>query len=245
MFKTVLKSELRNIRRDKMYIFFGLFPFIMGLIGYLLVPYIEGQVAPGNPAPQIVAMFLILITGYIFGAVTGFTLLDDKDDHVLMSLKITPISVKVYVMLKLAISYILGVIAMLLLVIVTDFLPGASFWSLLLISLVGALQGPAVALIVNSFAKNKVEGFVVMKLSGLILIVPILTFFVFNWQEVFLVVAPGFWPGRMIQIEMMEAGMLPQNDVNFTFIVYFIVGILYNLLFLSLLMKLYSKKANI
>lgn len=245
MLKTVLLSELRNIRRDKMYIFFGLFPIIMGLLGYFLVPYIEDSVAPGNPAPQIVAMFLILITGYIFGAVTGFTLLDDKDDNVLMSLKITPISVKVYVILKLIISYIFGFVAMLILVLVTNFLPGASFWSLLLISAVGALQGPAVALIVNSFAKNKVEGFVVMKMSGLLLIVPVLTFFIFDWQEVFLVFAPGFWPGRMIQIEMMEAGMLPQNDINFTFVVYFIFGIIYNLLFLSLLMKLYSKKTNL
>jgi len=245
MLKIVLQSELRNIRRDKMYIFFGLFPFIMGMIGYFLVPYIEESVAPGNPAPQIVAMFLILITGYIFGAVTGFTLLDDKDDNVLMSLKITPISVKAYVILKLIVSYVLGLIAMLILVLVTDFLPGASFGALLLISLIGALQGPSVALIVNSFAKNKVEGFVVMKLSGLLLIVPILTFFIFNWQEVFLVFAPGFWPGRMIQISMMEAGMFPQTDVNFTFVVYFLIGIAYNLSFLTLLMKLYSKKANI
>lgn len=228
-----------------MYIFFIFFPVIMGLIGYFLIPYIEDNVAPGNPAPQIVSMFLILITGYIFGAITGFTLLDDKDDNVLMSLKITPISVKAYVILKLIISYIFGFFAMLILVLVTDFLPGASFWSLLLISLVGALQGPAVALIVNSFAKNKVEGFVIMKLSGLLLIVPVLTFFIFNWKEVFLIIVPGFWPGRMIQMEMMELGMVPQVDVNFTFIIYFFIGVLYNLLFLSLLMKLYSKKTNL
>jgi fluoroquinolone transport system permease protein len=240
MFKTVLKAELRNITRDKMYIFFFIFPLILGIIGYFIIPYIEDSVAPGNPTPQIVAMFLILITGYIFGAVTGFTLLDDKDDNVLMSLKITPIDVKAYVALKLVVSYIFGFIATLLLTLVTDFLPNTSVWNILLIASVGALQGPGVALIVNSFARNKVEGFVIMKLSGLLLIVPVLTFFVATWKEVFLIFAPGFWPGRMIQMEI-----LPTIDTNFTFIVYFILGVVYNLIFLTLLMKLYSKRANI
>lgn len=240
MFKTVLKSELRNITRDKMYIFFFIFPLVLGLVGYFLIPFIEDSVAPGNPTPQIVAMFLILITGYIFGAVTGFTLLDDKDDNVLMSLKITPIDVKAYVILKLCISYIFGFIATILLTVVTNFLPNTSFWNILLIAAVGALQGPGVALIVNSFARNKVEGFVIMKMSGLLLIVPVLAFFIANWQEVFLVIAPGFWPGRMIQMEI-----LPTIDTNFTFIVYFILGVAYNLIFLTLLMKLYSKRTNI
>jgi len=240
MLKTVLKSELRNITRDKMYIFFGIFPFILGFIGYLLVPYIEDNVAPGNPAAQIVAMFLILMTGYIFGAVTGFTLLDDKDDNVLMSLKITPIDVKVYVIVKLVVSYIFGFIATIILTLATNFLPDTSFWNILLIASIGGLQGPGVALIVNSFAKNKVEGFVIMKMSGLLLMVPVLAFFIADWQEVFLIFAPGFWPGRMIQMEI-----LPTIDTNFTFIVYFIIGIVYNFIFLTLLMKLYSKRANI
>ncbi len=223
-----------------MYIFFAIFPVILGVAGYFLIPYLESVVAPGNPTPQIVAMFLILMTGYIFGAITGFTLLDDKDDNVLMSLKITPINVRTYVIVKLVISYIFGVIATLIITLATDFLPGSSFGTIMLISLIGAMQGPGVALIVNSFAENKVSGFVIMKMSGLLLIVPILTFFIFEWQEVFLIIAPGYWPGRLIQMEL-----LPMIETNFTFIVYFVIGVIYNLLFLSLLMKLYAKRSNI
>jgi len=223
-----------------MNLFFIFFPVILGGIGYFIIPIIQDSVQAGNPTPQIVAMFLILITGYIFGAVTAFTLLDDRDDNVLMSLKITPISVRLYVALKLIISYIFGIFATVLLIYATGFLPDTSFGNIVLISLIGALQGPSVALIVNSFAKNKVEGFVIMKLSGLLLIVPVLVFFVFNWKEVFLIFAPGFWPGRLIQMEL-----LPQYDVNFTFIVYFVIGIIYNIFVSWLLFKLYAKKANI
>ena len=239
MIGTVIKAELRNMVRDKMYLVFALYPVLLGAIGYFLIDYIEKQVSPDNLTPEILAMFLILMTGYIFGALIAFTLLDDKDDLVLMSLKITPISVKSYVIVKLIVSFIFGFIATLVITLATGFLPDATFWSVTLISFAGALQAPGVALIVNSFSRNKVEGFVVMKLSGLILILPVIAFFVMDWQEVFLVFAPGFWPARMIQIEL-----LPDFNTNFNFAMYFILGVIYNMLFLSLFMKIYTKKSN-
>ncbi|XMB72530.1 hypothetical protein RJI07_01170 [Mycoplasmatota bacterium WC30] len=240
MIGTVIKSALKNIVRDKMYFFFFLWPVMLGVGGYFLVPYLEETVAPGNPIPQIVAMFFILMTGFMFGVVTGFSLLDDKDDNILMSLKITPISVKLYVIVKLVISYIFGVIAVLVLTLATNFLPGASVGTILLIAIIGAVQSPMVALIVNSFARNKVEGFVIMKLSGMLLMIPVLVFFIQSWKEVFLVFIPGFWPARLIQMELM-----PTIDVNFSFIVYFIIGVIYNISFAALLMKLYSKRSNL
>lgn len=240
MLKTIIKSELRNITRDRMYLFFVLYPIILGVVGYFLIPYLKDIVQPGNILPEIVAMLLILMTGYIFGALTAFTLLDDKDDNVLMSLKITPISVKLYVIIKLTVSFIFGFIATLVIIFTTNFLPNTSFWVILLIAIVGALQAPGVALIVNSISSNKVEGFIVMKLSALILTIPVVAFFVQSWQEVFLIFAPGFWSARMIQMEL-----IPTIDVNFTLIVYFFLGVIYNLLFTTLLMKIYSKKSNL
>lgn len=240
MIGTVIKNEVKAMVRDKMTLFFLFFPVILAVLFHFLMPVIEDASGPGSVIPQIVSLFIILMTSYIFGVVTAFTLLDDRDDAVLMSLKITPVSVRFYVFIKLVISYIFGVLATLLLVYATDFLPGESFGDILMISLVAALQGPVIALIVNSFAKNKVEGFVIMKLSGLILMIPVLVFWVFDWKEVFLVFSPGFWPARMVQMLM-----LPQLAVNFKFIVYFLVGMGYNILFSYLLFKLYSKKANI
>ncbi len=226
--------------RDRMYLFFVMFPIILGVVGFFLIPYLKDIVQPGNLLPEIVAMLLILMTGYIFGALTAFTLLDDKDDNVLMSLKITPISVKLYVIIKLLVSFIFGFIATIVIIFTTNFLPNTSFWVILLIAIVGALQAPGVALIVNSLSSNKVGGFIVMKMTGLILTIPVVAFFVQSWQEVFLIFAPGFWSARMIQMEL-----IPTIDVNFTLIVYFFLGVIYNLLFTTLLMKIYSKKSNL
>ena len=95
MIGTILKSELRNMRRDRLYIFFAFYPVMLGFAGYYLIDYIN-DTAPGSPWANILSMFFIIMTGFVFGALTAFTLLDDKDDNVLMSLKITPISVMVY-----------------------------------------------------------------------------------------------------------------------------------------------------
>ncbi len=240
MIKTVIRSELKNIFRDKINVFFMSFPVILGGILYYIIPIIEDSVTPGNPTPQIIIMIMILMIGFIFGAITAFTLLDDRDDGVLMSLKITPISVRFYIILKIIISYIFGVLATIIMIYITNILPNTSFIKIILISILSAMAGPLITLIVNSFARNKVEGFVIMKLSGIILVLPILVFFVFDWKEVFLLFSPGFWPARIIQMEM-----LPMIEVNFSFGMYFVLGIVFNMLFLWLLFKLYIKKANI
>ena len=225
------------MRRDPMYIFFALYPLILGTVGYYLIPYIEEQ-SPGTAWGNILAMLFIVLTGYIFGALTAFTLLDDKDDNVLMSLKITPISVRYYVVVKLFISFVFGFIATIAIIYGTGFLNNSSFFMILLIAIVGALQGPGVALIVNSFSENKVEGFVIMKMSGLILIFPVLAFFVTGWIQNLLGVAPGYWAARMIELEL-----IPFEEGNA--LLTFALGALYNMSALYLLMKLYAKKSNI
>ncbi|XMB85319.1 hypothetical protein RJG79_07775 [Mycoplasmatota bacterium WC44] len=237
MIGTVIKSELRNMVRDKMYLFFAVYPVILGGIGYYLVPYIE-ETSPGSPWANILAMMFIIMTGYIFGALIAFTLLDDKDDKVLMSLKITPISVKSYVIVKLVISFIFGFVATMAIVYGTGFLENSSFGVILLISVVGALQAPGVALIVNSFSENKVEGFVIMKLSGLILILPVMAFFVTGWVQNFLGVAPGYWAARIIELELVPT---EEGSALLTFA----LGVCYNLFTLWLLLKLYTKRSNI
>jgi fluoroquinolone transport system permease protein len=243
MFKHVLKNELKNIVRDPMYAFFSVYPFIFGAIGYFLVNFIEEQ--SENPTwSKMVAMLLVLMTSYVFGAVTGFTLLDDKDDKVLMSLKITPISTKMYVFVKILIGYIFGFIATLIIILATGFLEGSSLWMILLITTIASMQAPFLALVVNSFAENKVEGFVVMKATGMTLILPAVAFFFTDWKEFFFIIAPGFWPARMIQMEIMPS-IIFNIDYNLPIVGYFLLGMAYNLIISYLLFKLYAKKSNI
>lgn len=236
MFKTIFMAELKGMFRDKMYTFFAIYPAIFGAIGYFVTDYIRDQ---GNiMLADIISMMLIVVTGYVFGALIAFTLLDDKDDKVLMSLKITPVDVRHYVYVKMLVGMVFGFIATLVLLLATNFLPNANIWVILAVSVLGAVQVPSVVLIVNSFSDNKVEGFVVMKLSGLVIMFPLIGFFVASSAQYLLGVAPGYWAGRLVEIELV-----PSETGNALII--FAAGVLYNIFATWGLMKIYAKRSNI
>lgn len=238
MLKRLFKHELRSITRDKMYIFFAFFPLILAGIAYFLIPYLEEQ--SSALASDIVVLIFILMNGFIFGAITGFTLLDDQDDNVLLTLKITPISVKYYVLLKLLISYIFGIFATFLLLLVSGFLVDTDILDVIYILILTPLQGPIYALLINAFANNKVEGFVMMKLSGLILMTPIASLFLIDWTELFLGIFPGFWTARIISMQL-----IPQDYLLNSSSLYFMIGLIVHLFIGSLFFKLYTKKHNL
>jgi len=237
MFKLILKTEIKNILRDRLYLFFVLYPIVFGTGGYFLVNWIK-DTYPSSPWSAITAMMLIVVTGFIFGALIAFTLLDDKDDKVLISLKITPISVKYYVYAKLLIGMIFGFVASFILILTTNFLPNANIFVILFVSILAAVQVPSVALIVNSFSSNKVEGFVIMKLSGMIILFPLIGFLVSGWTQYLLGIAPGYWAGRLIEIKL-----LPTEHGSPILI--FLIGLSYNICATWLLMKLFTKKSNL
>lgn len=238
MFKRVLVHELKTMTRDKMYMFLLLYPLIMALVAYFLVPYLRDL--DSQLAADIVTLVFILMNSFMFGAITGFTLLDDQDDQVILSLRITPINVKYYVFIKLAVSYFLGILSTLLLVLVTGFLSNATILDFIYIILLASMQGPIFALLINSFATNKVEGFVIMKLSGIILLVPIAALFLTNWTELFLGVLPGFWPSRLVSMQLIPGDYLLGSST-----LYFLIGLIVNLSLGVLFFKLYSKRVKI
>ena len=87
MFKRILIHEIKNIKRDKMYSFFAIYSIVMIVVSYFLIPYLVDNAS--LLAAHLVTLVFILMISFLFGAVTGFTLLDDQDDNVLLSLKIT------------------------------------------------------------------------------------------------------------------------------------------------------------
>lgn len=236
MFLRVLKHELKNIVRDKMYAFFMIYPIIIGIVAYYLIPYLREDV--GVLIANIVSLLFVLMTSFMFGAITGFTLLDDQDDHVLYSLKITPIKVRDYIVIKLFFSYFLGFLATLLLVLITRLFE-SSIMNIVGISLLAALQAPMLALFINAFASNKVEGFVFMKATGILVMIPIASLFLTNWTELFLGIVPGFWVARLVSMSMIPSDYF-LNEFG-----YYLLGYIVNIGLIWLLFNKYKHRIQI
>ena len=235
MFKLVLKLEIKNVLRDKMYKFFVLYPLILGVVALFLMPYLESQ---GEPlALYIVTLIFILMNGFLFGAVSGFTLLDDRDDHVITSLKVSPIPLNQYVLTKLILTYMFGVASTVFILIMTNFLDISNLSTFTMIALLSPMQGPMVALLINLLSSNKVEGFVIMKSAGVLMLVPIAAIFLTDWKEIFLYVVPGFWPGKLVLNDLMGAHYFLGHEL-----IYFFLGLLVTLSLTYLLFRLYMRK---
>lgn len=237
MFKLVFVHELKNMLRDKMYAFFLVYPIIISVVSYFLIPYLKDL----NPlASDITFLALLLMNSFIFGVVTSFTLLDDQDDNVLLSLKITPISVRLYVLFKLLMSYVFGIISTLLILISVDYFTQTQLLDIIFILILAPIQGPILAMLIASISRNKVEGFVIMKLSGLILMVPIAALFLTDWKELLISIFPGFWTARLFSMQFMPLDYFLKESY-----IYFILGVCVNLLIFVLLYKLYIHKKEI
>ena len=220
-----------------MYAFFLVYPVIISVVSYFLIPYLYDL----NPlASDITFLGLLLMNSFIFGVVTSFTLLDDQDDNVLLSLKITPISVKLYVLFKLLMSYIFGIISTLLMLLSVDYFAQTNLIDLLFILILAPMQGPILAMLIASISRNKVEGFVIMKLSGLILMVPIAALFLTDWKELLISIFPGFWTARLFSMQFMPLNYFLKESY-----IYFILGVIVNLLLFLLFFKIYTKKKEI
>lgn len=235
MFLKVLKHELKNMTRDRMYAFFIFYELLLIAISIWLIPFLKENAT--DLVMQLTLIVLILMTGIVFGAITGFTLLDDQDDGVLFSLKVTPINVNVYIFLKLLMSYLFSVIATLILFFATGLHQTLPLLDLLFVLVLSSFQGPLIALIMNAFSSNKVEGFVVMKLTGLTLIGPILALFLSDWTELLLGIFPGFWTARIMSISMMPIEYLLGASW-----VYFFLGILVNVISLFYIFRYFKLK---
>lgn len=234
MIRRVFVHELKNMKSDNLYLFLAIFPIILAGVAAILIPYLEENVS-GNWSFLVNAIFLLL-NGFLFGAVIAFSLLDDQDDHVLMSLKITPISVRWYVFIKLLFGYVFGLIATLLIMLATGALFDLPILTVIMIAILAPMQAPIYTLLIVSLANNKVEGFVFLKSTSLLLIAPSAGLFLSNWTELLLAPFPAYWTTKLI---VAEQG-LPTYIQNSYW--YFIFGVIVHLVVGYLLFEIYARK---
>ncbi len=234
MIKRVFIHELKNIKSDSLYLFLAIFPLIISGVGAILIPYLENHLI-GQWSFLVNALFLLL-NGFLFGAVIAFSLLDDQDDHVLMSLKITPISVRWYVLIKLLFGYIFGILATILIMIATGALFDLSIGLSIMIILLAPLQTPIYTLLIVSLSNNKVEGFVFLKSTSLLLIAPAAGLFLSNWTELLLIPFPAFWTTKLIVLEQGLPTFFSQSYL------YFIGGVIVHMISGVLLFEIYARK---
>lgn len=177
---TMGRNDAKLIGRDS---------FLAGLLGYVAVmalflrfalPWLEQtvqasediQISAAEFYPLVIGYLVIYTGGLIAGMIVGFVVLDERDDHTLTALLVTPLPLNAYIGYRLLVPGLMGFVFILLQFLIINQTP-LPIWQLLPIVAVAALVGPIVALFMAVFAANKVQGFAMLKIigsSGLLLV---------------------------------------------------------------------------
>jgi fluoroquinolone transport system permease protein len=236
------RFELKNLLRDHMTGFMIAYPLVLGGIGKYVI---DRGVIDDPQAVSLTAMFVAILAGFSYGAMAGFSLLDDRDDQVFASIQISQMSLTLYIWFKVAFAYLLATLSGFFVIWFTGVIPLSAF-DMLLLAMLSALQAPITAYLVNAFANNKVEGFITMKATGFLLIFPVAGFFFLDRLEWLFAIAPGHWPAKAVQYALLrpliEAGHV---TMNLTFHQYIGLGMAYNVVLVLLAYRLFKAKNHL
>lgn len=233
-----MKFEFKNLLRDRMTAMLLVYPIMVGFLGKYLL---ENQNFDENGI-NLLVVALTIISGMIFGSMAGFSILDDRDDNVFLSIQISPMNVRFYVWFKVLFVYILSVLANLLILLIMGGL-GLELTDFILISLLIGLQVPINAFLINALSSNKVEGFIAMKGSGFLIIFPVVAFFFLDWKEWLFAFAPSFWGAKAVQSRLLQSYIdLGLVSMNLDFWMYLGIGFVYNLVLVYLMYNVFKRK---
>lgn len=237
VFKALGPIDVRSIGRDKGIYWMLFLPILSAVILRWGVPPLtdsliekyDFNLAPYYPV--ILAYFFVIMAPITFSVMVGFMLLDEKDDNTLTALQVTPLPLNSYIAYRVFVPVLLTIVMMFIIfpLAAIDSLP----WQSLLVAAVAASpMSPMFALYLASMAENKVQGFALMKLSGLVLFIPIFAFFIQSGWELAFGLIPTYWPMKVYW--MLTAG---ETGVW----LYVLVSIVYQLLVTWIFVQRFNK----
>lgn len=225
-FREFATADWRSIRRDPMLGGALVLVLLFGFGVRWLVPWISSQfsidLVPHYPV--IMSCFVVLVTPVLFGFIVGMLLLDERDEGTLQAIGVTPLPMWRYLSWKLALPVVVSSVLTLVMFPIANLIPFR--WSYVTAILVGALWAPLLALMMSSFAQNKLQGFVLMRISNLLLVAPLLAWF-FPAFEPLLSIFPAYWPMKCVWLAADGKSSL----------LYFAVGIVFHVALIAWLYK--------
>ena len=194
--------DLKNIRRDSLLAWVSVLPIPLALLLRWGIPpltaYLRREVGfdLAHWYPLLMSSFAITMPGMI-GTITGFLLLDERDDGVLSALLVTPVSARAYVLYRMATPLVVGFVMTMITYPMVGLTPLPTA-DLAAAALLGSFGAPFMALFLASFADNKVTGFAMMKMINAVQVLPLVAYFVPMPLQLLVGFLPTYWPMKMI-----------------------------------------------
>jgi len=186
-FIALYRSDLKNIKNDPILIYSILIlPIIM-----VIFRLFREQI-PSEQLYAVAVLFVMALGPVIFGMLPAFILLDEKDEKTLDAIRVLPISPSTFLSYRMINWVGLVFIYSLAAPVIMDF-SGIPTNALVLCALLLTLETPIIALIIMTYADNKVEGIVATKIVNAVFLAPFLAYIASPKWTNLLVPIPSYW----------------------------------------------------
>ncbi|MGB3849929.1 MAG: hypothetical protein WA958_08165 [Tunicatimonas sp.] len=195
---TLSANDFRMVFRDPMLRIFLLMPLLVLAVVAWAVPALLATYPAARSYDYVILMLACMQTSTMFGFINGFVFLEEKDENVFAALRVMPVSAGMLVSVRMLLGFtIAGGVNIVLLSIA----PWVEMTIIERILVAGqyALVAPLLALLVATFAQNKVEGLAQFKLYNFVLNLPVLIYFLPYKLLHGLAVIPTYWTFRSVE----------------------------------------------
>ncbi len=165
--------------------------------------------------PHLFAFFLALNIPLLYGIVVGFLLLDEADQHIVLALKVTPTSLVRIVWQRVLLASILAAATIAGLAVALGWFHGAELLRIVVASVVSSGYAGVVVLLLATFAPNKLAGFGMIKLAGIVVVLPVAAVLSQHPLRTWAGIIPTYWviqaivsPAHWIRDIVISIGLL-------------------------------------
>lgn len=202
----LVRLDLRQVTRDSMLAMVLFAPILLILLVRYGVPFItvllvEELTFDLSIYYDLILSFVLVLIPLMLGTLTGFMMLDERDENLIQYYAITPLTKIGYFIYRLTLPLVLSILYNVLLLAFGQ-LDSSSLSVTLPAILMLAVEAPIITLVLVAFANNKVEGLALSKGLGLIVFIPAVAYFIpFPWHLLAGVV-PTYWAAQTLLFGM-------------------------------------------
>ena len=184
---TLLTKDVRTITRDRLLAPLAFYPLVIALITRLAADWL-----PIEHADLYLAPAAVVIAPTLVAVIFGFSLVEEREQGTWLLLRVIPLPQRTllgYLVVTMSsFSLAVGLLSALV-----YGLPVASLGSFLLLAAAAGLTAPLLAFALGAIASNKIEGFAIAKIQGVIPMLAGLVFLLSPGWQLLLVWNPFYW----------------------------------------------------
>ena len=232
-------NDFKNIVRDRFLVYAAIvLPLMVIVVSRIILHWIAPTLKDTIPLAgnySMIFMLCVTMIPLVYGFIVAFLILDERNEHLLTVLRVMPISRNSYLIYRMLFLSIFSFIVMLIFPPLSGLLENTQFSYIqyIPIALLFALLTPFSALMVSSFATNKVQAFAIFKISGTVFMIPLFIFLITDNLKYIFAPIPNFWAFITLK-ELITTGT---NDY-----LHLGIGFVYTIVLIAVLFYIFNKK---